>query len=146
MKQKKRAFKKSIKIRESKFEKIKELSEKMSYSYAGTLDLIINNYLNIQKKMYPCKKCLENTWDIRPHHETKDGIKYKWIEAVCNICGSTVEFGFKEKKIVENENDPCRHCGTPVILKIVKNPKSYSHYLFCPNCKERYMSEKYKIK
>ena len=58
----------------------------------------------------------------------------------------------KQPKIkIKNEGDPCRKCGTSVIIKrpkkrkIKKNQSYYFEwYLFCPNCKQLYMVEEAK--
>lgn len=58
----------------------------------------------------------------------------------------------KQQKIkVEKEGDPCRKCGTAVIIKRpkkrkIKEDQSYyfEWYLYCPNCRNMYMVEEAK--
>ena len=58
----------------------------------------------------------------------------------------------KQKKIkVEKEGDPCRKCGTTVVVKRpkkrkIKENQSYyfEWYLYCPNCHNMYMVEEAK--
>lgn len=83
--------------------------------------------------MRTCSKCLENNWKF----EHIDGM----IKATCNICGNEVEFEAK-KKISVRETGKCRKCNHQLIFKIVKKPKTFKNYLFCPKCKAMYMGDR----
>jgi len=55
-----------------------------------------------------------------------------------------------EKIKITAEGDPCRKCSTPVIKKIPRTKRKenqtyyYEYYLYCPDCKTRYLVEEAK--
>lgn len=53
---------------------------------------------------------------------------------------------------INNEGDPCRNCGLPVIKRIsefkmkkLKKPYFYTAYYWCGKCKIFYMHDKFKV-
>ena len=61
------------------------------------------------------------------------------------------EHNSKGKKVREI-GDPCKKCGTSVILRATKKRKRkkkttyyYTHYLWCDKCRTIYFIDKYKV-
>ena len=64
---------------------------------------------------------------------------------------NTSETSNQTKVKITKEGDPCRKCGTPVVIKRpkkrkIKENQSYyfEWYLYCPNCRNMYMVEEAK--
>jgi len=79
---------------------------------------------------------------INSDDKTKDEGYLEYLE--------NIEY-YQERKI-EKEGDLCRKCDTPTMKKSPKKRKIKSHqnyyydyYLYCPNCKARYIVEEAKI-
>ena len=87
--------------------------------------------------MRPCNKCLENRWSFQ-HNEG-------WIVATCDMCGNEVEFEKREKEKMK-EGCLCRKCKKGIIMKKEAKKKNiYSAYYYCPQCREMYMSDDFKL-
>lgn len=93
--------------------------------------------------MRPCENCLENNWK----YEYING----YIRAICNNCGYEVEFEARNKEKIK-EGSHCRKCNAIVEKKESKFNKKklkknyyFTHYYQCPECKENYWVEEFKI-
>jgi len=96
--------------------------------------------------MRNCDKCLENYWE----YKFNEGM----IEATCQHCGNVVEFEAKKKvKEKMRAGDLCRKCKKATITysdskfneKKLKRSYYFTGYFKCPNCKQIYYSEEFKI-
>ncbi len=90
--------------------------------------------------MYPCKQCGDNIWNFNK----VDCLIY----ASCKNCGNEISFEAKNaNKEKMKEGSICRKCKNgKIIIKGTRAKRVYSAYYYCPNCREMYYSEDFKIK
>ncbi|MEO6732318.1 MAG: ribonuclease HI [Ferruginibacter sp.] len=78
----------------------------------------------------------------------REDLGYEPQEKLLSASSQVYLQGNSKGRKIENENDLCRKCGTPVIKKqppkkAVKPNQSYfyEYYLYCPSCKTMYLVE-----